>query len=356
MNRVYNFSAGPSVLPEEVLLKAQKDLMCYGSSGMSVMEMSHRSKAYQGIFDRAKQLLKELMNISDEYEVLFLQGGGSTQFAAVPMNLSKGQKCLYIESGIFAKKTISEAKRYADVQVIASSKESSYSYIPMDFEIDQDASYLHITTNNTIIGTAFKELPDTGNVELVADMSSEICGVQRDVNKFGLIYAGAQKNLGPAGLTVVIVKKSLLGESMGITPSMLNYELLAKSDSMINTPPTFSIYVAMLNFEYMIAKGGIKASQDRNTEKANILYDVIDNSNIYVPVAKKEFRSIMNITFTLPSDEHTQNFIEGAGKIGLVNIKGHRSQGGIRASIYNAMPKAGVEKLAKYMKEFERTN
>lgn len=354
MKRVYNFSAGPSVLPVEVLKKAQEEMLSYKDSGMSVMEMSHRSKVYGDIFDKAQSLFKKLMNISDDYEVLFLQGGASTQFAAIPMNLSMGKKCLYTDTGAFAAKAIKEAQRYSDVSVVASSKDSNYAYIPMDYEINQDASYLHITSNNTIFGTAYSTLPDTGNVELVADMSSEICGVERDVNKFGLIYAGAQKNLGPAGMTVVIVKKSLLGNQIGITPNMLNYEALAKGNSMVNTPATYPIYVAMLNFEYMLANGGVSAAQKRNEEKAAMLYDALDSSSFYSPVAKKDFRSIMNVTFTLPSDELTQKFISEAGEIGLVNIKGHRSIGGIRASIYNAMPKEGVERLAQFMADFER--
>lgn len=354
MKRVYNFSAGPSVLPVEVLKKAQKEMLSYKDTGMNVMEMSHRSKAYSNIFDKAQTLFRNLMNISDDYQVLFLQGGASTQFAAIPMNLSMGKKCLYTDTGAFAAKAIKEAQRYADVSVVASSKESNYIYIPMDYDIAQDASYLHITSNNTIFGTSYPTLPDTGNVELVADMSSEICGVQRDVSKFGLIYAGAQKNLGPAGMTVVIVKKSLLGNQIGITPNMLNYEVLTKGNSMVNTPATYPIYIAMLNFEYMIKNGGVAAAEKRNQEKAAMIYDVLDSSSFYTPVAKKDFRSIMNITFTLPNDELTQKFISEAGDIGLVNIKGHRSVGGIRASIYNAMPKEGVETFAQFMADFER--
>lgn len=356
MNRVFNFSAGPSILPVEVLQKAQKEMLDYNETGMSVMEMSHRSKIYGEIFDKAQSLFKQLMNISDDYEVLFLQGGASAQFAAIPMNLSQGKKCLYVDTGAFAAKAIKEAQRYADVSVAASSKESNYSYIPMDYDIDQDASYLHITSNNTIFGTAYPTLPDTGNVELVADMSSEICGIQRDVNKFGLIYAGAQKNLGPAGLTVVIIKKSLLGKQLGITPNMLNYEVLAKGNSMVNTPATYPIYIAMLNFEYMLNNGGVKAAEKNNRQKASMLYDVLDSSSFYAPVAKKDFRSIMNVTFTLPNDELTQKFVNDAGQLGLVNLKGHRSVGGIRASIYNAMPNEGVKKLAQFMADFERNN
>lgn len=356
MNRVFNFSAGPSILPVEVLERAQQEFLSYNGSGMNVMEMSHRSKIYQEIFDNAQSLLRKLMNISDDYEVLFMQGGASTQFAAVPMNLSNGNKCLYVDSGAFASKAIKEAQRYADVKVVASSKDDGYSSIPMNYEIDQDASYLHITSNNTIYGTSFPKLPETGKVELVADMSSEICGVKRDVNKFGLIYAGAQKNLGPAGLTIVIVKKSLLGKSIGITPSMLNYSLTAKNGSMANTPDTYAIYIAKLNFEYLLENGGVAGAHDRNKEKAKMLYDVLDASSFYTPVAQKEFRSIMNVTFTLPSDELTAKFVSEASEIGLVNIKGHRSVGGIRASIYNAMPKEGVARLAQFMAEFERNN
>jgi len=356
MNRVYNFSAGPSVLPVEVLKKAQEEMLNYNNSGMSVMEMSHRSKVYGDIFGKAQSLFKQLMNISDDYQVLFLQGGASAQFAAIPMNLSQGKKCLYVDTGAFAGKAIKEAQRYADVSVVASSKDNNYSYIPMEYEIDNEASYLHITSNNTIFGTAYPTLPDTGNVELISDMSSEICGVERDVSKFGLIYAGAQKNLGPAGMTVVIVKKSLLGNQIGITPNMLNYEVLAKGNSMVNTPATYPIYVAMLNFEYMLANGGVKGAEKRNREKASLLYDVLDSSTFFAPISKKDFRSIMNVTFTLPSDELTQKFIAEASEIGIVSIKGHRSVGGIRASIYNAMPKQGVERLAQFMADFERNN
>ncbi len=356
MNRVYNFSAGPSVLPVEVLKKAQEEMLCYKDSGMSVMEMSHRSKSYQEIFDKAQSLFKKLMNIPDDYEVLFLQGGATTQFTAVPMNLSQGKKCLYVDTGSFASKAIKEAQRYADISVVASSKDSNYSYIPLDYEIDSEASYLHITTNNTIFGTSYPSLPKTGEVALVADMSSEICGVERDITKFGLVYAGAQKNIGPAGLTVVIIKKSLINEPLGITPVMLNYSVMANAGSMYNTPPTYSIYIAMLNFEYLLQNGGVAGAQKRNIEKANLLYNILDDSQFYSPVAKKEFRSIMNVTFTLPNEELTQKFVNEAGQIGLVNIKGHRSVGGIRASIYNAMPKEGVEKLAQFMLDFERNN
>ncbi|MBN2879222.1 MAG: 3-phosphoserine/phosphohydroxythreonine transaminase [Clostridia bacterium] len=356
MNRVFNFSAGPSVLPEEVLKQAQEQMLCYKDSGMSVMEMSHRSKVYQEIFDTAQSLFKQLLNISDDYEVLFLQGGATTQFSAVPMNLSGGKKCLYIDSGAFASKAIKEAKRYADVSVIASSKADNYSYVPTEYEIDQDAAYLHITSNNTIFGTSYPSLPKTGKVALVADMSSEICGVERDISKFGLVYAGAQKNIGPAGLTVVIIKKSLLENPLGITPLMLNYSELAKTGSMLNTPCTYAIYIAMLNFEYMLRNGGVKGAHQRNKEKAALVYDALDSSSFYTPVAKKEFRSIMNVTFTLPNEELTQKFVSEAGSIGLVNIKGHRSVGGIRASMYNAMPKEGAEKLAQFMADFERKN
>lgn len=353
MDRVYNFSAGPSVLPVEVLEQAQKEMVNYNGSGMSVMEMSHRSKVYDEIIVSAKEGLRKLMNISDEYEVLFMQGGASSQFACVPMNLSRGGKCLYVNSGAFSTKAIAEAKRYADVEVIASSKEDNFQYIPAIGEIPQDASYLHLTTNNTIFGTSFHSIPDAGNVTLVSDMSSEICGVERDVNQYGLIYAGAQKNLGPAGMTVVIVRKDLLGHELGITPAMFNYATMAKAASMYNTPATYSIYVAKLNFDYMLRNGGVAGAQQRNEEKARVLYEMIDNSKLYNGVAREDSRSIMNVTFTLPDADMTAEFIAGAAKVGLLNLKGHRSVGGCRASIYNAMTIEGINALVGYMKEFE---
>lgn len=356
MERVYNFSAGPAILPLEVLKQVQKEMLVHKENGMSVMEMSHRSPMYDDIITKAEEDFRKLMNISDEYGVIFMQGGASLQFAAVPMNLSQGRRCLYVDSGAFASKAISEAKRYADVDVIASSKEDKYTYIPKITNIDEDASYLHITTNNTIYGTSYKELPFSNSVELVADMSSEICGNYRDVSKFGLIYAGAQKNLGPAGLTIVIVKKSLLGKQIGITPTMMNYKTMYDKNSMYNTPATYSIYVAGLNFAYLLKNGGVKAAQAKNEKKAALLYKTINESKLYNATVKEGSESIMNVTFTLCNDDLTAGFIDGAAKIGLVNIKGHRVIGGVRASIYNAMPYEGVKKLSDYMIEFEKNN
>ena len=356
MNRVFNFSAGPSTLPMAVLERAQKDLISYGDAGMSVMEMSHRSPMFDDIIKRAEQNMRDLMQIPDNYAVLFLQGGASTQFASVPMNLSKGQTCCYVDSGAFAGKAIAEGKRFADVQVVASSKEDGYTYVPEVPAISPDAAYLHITTNNTIYGTRYNVLPETGDVPLVADMSSDILGREMDVSKFGLIYAGAQKNIAPAGMTLVIIRKDLIGNALGITPTMLDYKTMVDKGSMYNTPPCWPIYICMLTCEWIKSLGGVKAIEAINAEKANLLYDVIDSSSFFTGHAKVDSRSHMNVTFTLPNDELTKTFVAGAAERNLFNIKGHRSVGGIRASIYNAMPIEGVVTLRDYMVEFEKDN
>ncbi|HZJ58096.1 MAG TPA: 3-phosphoserine/phosphohydroxythreonine transaminase [Clostridia bacterium] len=359
MKPVYNFSPGPSALPKPVLEKAQKELLDYKGTGMSVMEMSHRSKLFQEIVDDAQELLKGLMGIPDNYKILFLQGGATTQFSMVPMNLfTENKKADYAITGSFAKKAAQEAKRYGTVNVVASSADGNFSYIPdvESMKVSPDSDYFHITTNNTIYGTKFTELPDTGSVPLVADMSSNILSEVFDVSKFGLIYAGAQKNIAPSGLTVVVLREDLMGNAMDITPTMLDYKIQADANSLYNTPTTFSIYMAKLVFEWLKDLGGIPAIGEINREKANLLYGCIDDSTIYKGTANPKDRSLMNVTFTLPSEDMTAKFVKEAENNGLVTLKGHRSVGGIRASIYNAMPIEGVRALVDFMQEFELSN
>ncbi|MCT4543109.1 MAG: 3-phosphoserine/phosphohydroxythreonine transaminase [Vallitalea sp.] len=356
MERVYNFSAGPSMLPIEVLKKAADEMTNYNNTGMSVMEMSHRSVAYQNIIDKAESNLREIMNIPDNYKVLFLQGGASTQFAMIPLNLlNKSQKADYVNTGAWSKKAIAEAKKYGEVNVVASSEDKTYTYIPeLNKEsFTKDADYFYITSNNTIYGTKFNELPDVGEVPIVADMSSNILSEEIDVSKYGVIFAGAQKNMGPAGVTVVIIREDLIGSCIDITPTMLNYKTHSEKGSMFNTPPTYSIYVAGLVFEWIKELGGIKAIQQKNEEKANLIYKFLDNSNLFKGTVVKKDRSLMNIPFVLPTDELNNKFIKEASQKGLVNLKGHRSVGGMRASIYNAMPIEGVNTLVSFMKDFE---
>ncbi len=356
MKRVYNFSAGPSMLPLEVLEKASKEMTSYGDTGMSVMEMSHRSKAYQEIIDGAEATLREIMAIPDNYKVLFLQGGASTQFAMIPLNLMNGSnKADFVNTGAWTKKAIAEAKKYGQVNVLASSEDTTYTYIPKldKSKFTPDADYFYMASNNTIYGTRFGELPDTGDVPIVADMSSDILSEVVDVSKYGVIFAGAQKNMGPAGVTIVIIREDLIGNAMDITPTMLNYKTHADKGSMFNTPPTYSIYIAGLVFEWIKNQGGIKAIQVRNEEKASLLYNYLDSSKMFEGTVVKENRSLMNIPFKLPTDELNAKFIAEAGKRDFVNLKGHRSVGGMRTSIYNAMPVEGVKKLVEFMKEFE---
>lgn len=359
MTRVFNFSAGPAMLPEEVLLKAQKELVEYKDYGMSVMEMSHRSKAYMSIIEKTESDLREIMNISDAYEVLFLQGGASSQFAMIPLNLfNKTKTCDLINTGAWTKKALAEAKKYGTVNIVGDSSDRNFSYIP---ELDsskysKDADYFYICPNNTIYGTKFNELPDTGDVPLVADFSSSILSEEIDVNKFGIIFAGAQKNIGPAGLTIVIIRKDLIGNAMDFTPTMFDYKTHTDNGSMFNTPPTYAIYMAGLVFEWIQEKGGIKAIEEINKRKAAKLYDAIDNSKLFTGTADKEYRSIMNVPFKTDSEEKDALFIAEAAKAGLQTLKGHRSIGGMRASIYNAMPEAGVDKLVDFMKTFEQQN
>ena len=359
MSRVYNFSAGPSMLPESVLEKAASEMLDYEGSGQSVMEMSHRSKWYEPIIADAEKLLREIMNIPDNYKVLFVQGGASTQFAAIPMNFMTGSgKADYIVTGQFATKAYKEALKYGDAKEVASSKDRTFAYIP---ETDRsmfrpDADYVYICHNNTIYGTKFPELPDVGDIPLIADVSSSFLSEPMDVSKFAVIYGGAQKNVAPAGLTIVIVREDLLGKAMPCTPTMLDYKVIADADSMYNTPPCYSIYMCKLVLEWIKELGGLEVMKERNQKKAKILYDVLDSSKMFRGTVDKEFRSMMNVTFVTDSDELNKKFVAEAEAAGFVNLKGHRSVGGMRASIYNAMPIEGVEKLAEFMKEFEKAN
>ena len=359
MSRVYNFSAGPSMLPEEVLKKAAAEMLDYQGSGQSVMEMSHRSKVYDAIIKDAQRLLREVMNIPDNYKVLFLQGGASSQFAAVPMNLmTKSGKADYVLSGQFSTKAYKEAARYGDCKVVASSKEDNFSHIPAldPKEFRPDADYFHICLNNTIYGTVWHQLPDTGDVPLVADTSSCILSRPMDVSKFGLLYAGAQKNVAPAGLTIVIVREDLLGNAMDITPTMFNYQVMADNDSMYNTPPCWPIYICKLVLEWIQSIGGLEEMEKRNVRKAQLLYDFLDNSSLFQGCAEKDSRSIMNVTFVTGDKDLDAKFVKEAEAAGFVNLKGHRSVGGMRASIYNAMPEEGIQKLVDFMKKFEAEN
>ncbi len=360
MSRVFNFSPGPSMLPEAVLAKAAEEMLDYEGSGQSVMEMSHRSKEYDAIIKSCEALLREVMAIPDDYKVLFLQGGASSQFAMVPMNLMTGSgKADFVVTGQWAKKAHQEAARYGEANVVASSADKTFSYIPKldPSTFTKDADYFHICWNNTIYGTRFNEIPQTGNVPLVADMSSCILSEPVDVSKFGVIYAGAQKNMGPAGLTVVIIKESLIGKAMDITPTMFNYKIHADNDSLYNTPPTYAIYICKLVLEWIKNEiGGLDKMKERNEQKAKLLYDFLDSSKMFKGTVEKECRSIMNIPFVTGSDELDKKFVAEAAARGLINLKGHRTVGGMRASIYNAMPVEGVEALINFMKEFESNN
>ena len=360
MKRVYNFSAGPSVLPESVLRRAADEMLDYQGSGQSVMEMSHRSKIYEGIIGSAESLLREVMGIPSNYKVLFLQGGASSQFAMVPLNLmNKNHKADYVLTGQWATKAQKEAARYGEAKIVASSKDKTFSYIP---ELDpttfsKDADYFHICMNNTIYGTRFTKLPETGDVPLVADISSCILSEPIDVSKFGLLYAGAQKNMGPAGLTVVIIREDLIGNAMDFTPTMFNYQTHADNGSMFNTPPCYAIYICMLVLDWLKNEiGGLEAMKKINERKAAILYDFLDQSSLFKGTVVKKDRSLMNVPFVTGSEELDAKFVKEAAAADFVNLKGHRSVGGMRASIYNAMPTEGVEKLVEFMRDFEKKN
>ncbi len=359
MERVYNFSAGPSMLPLEVLEKAAAEMLNYENSGTSVMEMSHRSPVYEKIIADAEALLREVMNIPDNYKVLFLQGGASTQFAAVPLNFMNGnKKADYILSGQFSTKAYKEAQKYGDVVAAASSKDANFSFVPKTdrSSFRADADYVHICFNNTIYGTKFPYIPDTGDIPLVADMSSCILSEPFDVSRFGVIYAGAQKNMSAAGLTVVIVREDLLGNARAETPSMLDYKLMADNGSMYNTPPCYCIYIAKLVYEWIVKLGGLEKMKERNQKKAKLLYDYLDGQDYYIAPVEKESRSMMNVTFVTGDSDLDKKFASEAAKEGLINLKGHRSVGGMRASVYNAMPYEGVEKLVAFMQEFAKNN
>ena len=360
MNRVYNFSAGPSMLPLDVLNKAAAELVCYGESGMSVMEMSHRSPDYEAIINDAERMLRELMNIPDNYKVLFLQGGASTQFAAVPLNLIKRTgKADYAVSGQFSGKAFKEAQKLGyDVKCIATTKDDNFDHVPMITKdmVREDAAYLHICFNNTIYGTKYPYIPEIGDIPIVADMSSCIISEPVDVSKFGVIYAGAQKNMAPAGLTLVIVREDLLDYAEEKMPTMLEWKTMAENGSMYNTPPCYTIYMAKLVYEWILSIGGLDAMKEKNVEKAAILYDYLDSQDYYIAPVKKESRSMMNVTFVTGDADLDKKFASEAAKAGLKNLKGHRSVGGMRASIYNAMPKEGVEALVAFMKKFAEEN
>lgn len=357
INRVYNFAAGPSQLPLEVLKQIEKDLFNYEGTGMSVMEMSHRSKDYLEIFNSVKSTIKRIMNISDDYEIIFVQGGATEQFSAIPLNLLKKGKADYIVTGVFSKKAASEAKKFGDVHIAYDGKDN-YIHIPTQNELDlsDDADYVYLCANNTVYGTEWKNYPNTNGIPLIADMSSDICSKVINVNDFGLIYAGCQKNMGISGLGLVIIRKDLIPETEKKIPVLLDYQTQVKSDSMYNTPNTFAIYVLGLVAKWIEDQGGIKEIEKINLKKAKLLYDTIDNSDFYTGHSDKESRSNMNVTFKLPTEELDTKFISEAKEIGLVNLKGYRTVGGIRASIYNAMPYEAVEKLVNFMKKFEMEN
>ena len=359
MERVYNFSAGPAVLPEEVLKECQEEMMNYGGTGMSVMEMSHRSKAFESIINTAEADLRELMNIPDNYKVLFLQGGASLQFAMIPMNLMKNKVADYIITGQWAKKAFEEAKIYGDVVALVSSADETFSYIPdcSDLPIRDNADYVYICENNTIYGTKFKTLPNTKGKTLVADVSSCFLSEPVDVSKYGIIYGGVQKNIGPAGTVIVIIREDLITEDeLPGTPKMMKYKIHADNKSLYNTPPAYGIYVCGKVFKWLKAQGGLGVMKEKNEKKAGILYDFLDNSKLFKGTVRKEDRSLMNVPFVTGNEELDAKFIKVAQAAGFVNLKGHRSVGGMRASIYNAMPIEGVEKLVEFMKKFEAEN
>ena len=360
MARVYNFSAGPSMLPESVLKTAAAEMLDYKGTGESVMEMSHRSKEYGAIITEAESLLREIMNIPDNYKVLFLQGGASTQFAAIPLNFMNGSgRADYVVTGQWAKKAAAEASRYGEVNIVASSADKTFSYIP---KLDKstftpDADYFYICMNNTIYGTVYHELPDTGDVPLIADISSCFLSEPIDVTKFGMLYGGAQKNVAPAGVTICIIREDLLGKARDICPTMLNYQIHAGNGSMYNTPPCYTIYIMKLVLEWIKNDiGGLEKMKELNEKKAKILYDFLDSSELFKGTVVPEDRSLMNVPFVTGDADLDAKFVAAAKEAGFINIKGHRSVGGMRASIYNAMPIEGVEKLVAFMKKFEEEN
>ena len=359
MGRIYNFSAGPAMLPEDVLKTAAEDMLDYHGCGMSVMEMSHRSKVYQQIIDEAEADLRELIGIPENYKVLFLQGGATLGFAMIPMNFMFTGKIDVINTGVWTKKAIKDAKLFGEVNVIASGEENGFKKIPdiKNLKIDKDADYVYMCDNNTIYGSKFKEYPETGDIPLICDMSSCFLSEPIDVKKFGLIYAGAQKNVGPAGVTIFIIRDDLLAKApRNPLPAYLDYRVHAENGSMYNTPATYGIYICGLVFKWLLKTGGLEKRKELNEAKAKILYDYLDSSKMFTPYVDKDSRSLMNVTFRTSSDELDAEFLEGAKKYKFTNLKGHRSTGGLRASIYNAMPIDGVKALVAYMKEFEEAH
>ena len=359
MGRVYNFSAGPAVLPESVLQEAAAEMLDYRGTGMSVMEMSHRSAAFQAIIDEAEADLRDLMGIPENYKVLFLQGGATLQFAAIPMNLMKNGKADYIVSGGWSKKAFKEAKLYGDVRLVASSEDENFTYVPNvdELEFRPDADYVYICENETVYGNKYHKLPETGDVPLVADVSSCFLSEPIDVSKYGLIYGGVQKNVGPAGVVIVIIREDLISEDVNpATPNIMRYKTQADAGSMSNTPPCYGIYICGKVFKWIKAQGGLEGMKKINEEKAALLYDYLDSTDFYQAPVRKEDRSIMNVPFVTGDAELDKKFVAGAKEVGIENIKGHRSVGGMRASIYNAMPIEGVQALVDYMKKFEAEN
>ncbi len=357
--RVFNFSAGPAVLPESVLRRAADEMQDWHGSGMSVMEMSHRGKEFISILEKSEADFRQLLNISSDYSVLFLQGGALAMNALIPMNLLGDKKTAdYVNTGEWSKKSIQEAKKYCTVNVVASSEDQGFTYVPAqaDWKLNKNAAYVHICTNETIGGVEYQWVPDTGDVPLVADMSSHILSREMDVSRYGVIYGGAQKNIGPAGLTFCIVRKDLLGRALDITPTIFNWAEQAEHDSMVNTPPTYSIYIAGLVFEWLIEQGGLVQIEKMNIAKANLLYEYFDSTQFYHSPVHKADRSRMNVPFWLQDEALNEKFLSGAQQRGLLQLKGHRSVGGMRASIYNAMPIEGVRTLVDYLKEFERSH
>lgn len=356
MGSKYNFYAGPAILPHEVMKKAQDELLDYNGIGFSVMEISHRSRDFDSIIKGAEDKVRSILGVPDNYAVLFLQGGATLQFAMIPMNLLKRGKADYVNTGSWARKAIKEAKLFGTVNIAGSSEDSNFNYIPAELNLSSDAAYVHITSNETIGGIQWAEFPDTGNVPLIADMSSDIFSRVLDVSKFALIYAGAQKNMGPAGVTLVIIRDDLVEASADNLASMLSYKVMAAEKSLFNTPPCFAVYMVKLVMEWIEMKGGLSALEGINNDKAKLLYQTIDNSTLYRGTAREKDRSKMNVTFRLTTEELETKFVKEAEQAGLIGLKGHRSVGGCRASIYNAMPLEGVKTLAAFMEKFEKEN
>jgi phosphoserine aminotransferase len=356
MNRKHNFYAGPAILPLEVMKKAQDELLDFNGIGLSIMEISHRSKDFDRVIETAKERARRLLNIPDNYTILFLQGGATLQFGMIPMNILQGGKADYVNTGAWAKKAIKEARLFGDVHIAASSEDKDFSYIPRDLDLSSDARYVHITSNETIGGIQYQEFPKTGNVPLIADMSSDIFCRSLDISRFGMIYCGAQKNMGPAGVTFVIIRNDILESSSNDTTTLLNYKKIASKESMLNTPPCFAIYMVGLVLEWLENLGGLSVIEEMNKNKAGLLYDLFDNSDYYTGTAAVEDRSLMNVTFRLPNEDLEKKFVKESTHAGLMGLKGHRSVGGCRASIYNAMPIESVKVLVEFMQEFAKSN